>query len=248
MEASGRCGRYIRVNQHQRFVGHNGQIGAPPSGPSLITMIIAFDGNVFSGKTCFIESLRALHAVTVISEHSHFLDDARLIEDDWSTHMEYIEAETRRVNCLPDTVAGRPILLDRSLVSMAAHVSALFTTRSIDLRGRCLDELLARIQSKRVILPDKFCFVVCDYAILQDRALKDTAKRTDRFYYDNGYLEAIDAFNHAWQRHFSGIVIDTSTDDSVRLAQQELTRQLAACVSSGDVVRDISRWLTDMLT
>jgi deoxyadenosine/deoxycytidine kinase len=232
------------VGIQQRFR----RIDKRSGGTIFIKMIIAFDGNVFSGKTSLIEKLHGLGKSGVIPEHSYFLENVSSEEDAWSVQKKYINTEGKRHEYLSHLSAGSLILLDRSFVSMAAHVSALWTMRGIDIRSHFLHEIVSRIHSNNVIVPDKFCFVMCDYKIIRRRALKDTSKNTDRFYYAQNYLEAIDAFNRRWQEHFQGIVIDTSTDDSVQSGKQAAIQQLADPASLGYNVNDICRCLDEMLT
>ena len=80
-------------------------------------------------------------------------------------------------------------------------------------------ELVGDIQAGRVIIPNKFLFVRCDYEIIKARALKDIIKNTDPLYYDQEYLEVVSNFNRQWQGRFPGVVIDTDADQSVQLGQ-----------------------------
>jgi hypothetical protein len=69
----------------------------------------------------------------------------------------------------------------------------------------------------------------------------------DITHYEQNYLEVIDAFNRRWQGYFPGVVIDTSTDESVQSGQQSAIKQLAEPASLGHNVNDICRRLGETL-
>ena len=191
-------------------------------------MIIAFDGNVFSGKTSFIAGFCGSAKCVVVPEHSHFVADFRSHEDAWSVQQKYLDAEVKRHVYLLGMPSERLILVDRSFVSMAAHVWALYTTQGVDMRARFLGRVTRGIRSNWITLPNQFCHVVCDYPLIRARAAIDVVKRTDRFYMDENYLKAVDAFNRKWQIHFPGCLIDTSTEESAKASQQALVQHLRA--------------------
>ena len=210
-------------------------------------MIIAFDGNVFTGKTSLIEKLHRVEQSSVIPEHGHFLRDIVIGEDAWDIQKKYLGAERLRREYLSGLSSEKLVLLDRSFVSMAAHVAALKTSKGIDIRTRFLRELVGDIQAGRVIIPNKFLFVRCDYEIIKARALKDAVKNTNPLYYGQEYLEAVDNFNRQWQEHFPGVAIDTDTDQSVQLGQLALIKDWDVFNSSGYAVDDICRHLGKLL-
>ena len=210
-------------------------------------MIITLDGNVFTGKTSLIEKFRQMEQCSVIPEHGHFLADIISGEDAWDMQRKYLGAERRRHEYLSTLSFETLIILDRSFVSMAAHVVALNALRSIDIRSRFLSELIHDIQSGEVIIPDKFLFVRCGYGTIKARALKDIVKNTDPLYYDQEYLEVVDNFNRQWQGRFPGVVIDTDVDQSVQLGQLALIKEWGVSRSSGYAVDDICRHLAKLL-
>jgi hypothetical protein len=130
---------------------------------------------------------------------------------------------------------------------MAAHVAALKASKGIDIRARFLRAIVGDIQAGRVIIPNKFLFIRCDYEIIKTRALKDAIKNTDPLYYGQEYLEVVDNFNRQWQEHFPALAIDTDADQSVQLGQLALIKGWDISSSSGYAVNDICRYLGKLL-
>jgi len=211
-------------------------------------MIIAFDGNVFTGKTSLIEKLHQVEKSSVIPEHSHFLVDIATGKDAWDIQKKYLDVERHRCEYLSNISSEKLILLDRSFVSMAAHVAALNVSRGIDIRSRFLRELVRDIRSGEVIIPGIFLFIRCDYGIIKARALKDFVKNTDPFYYEQKYLEVVDNFNGRWQERFPGLIIDTDASQSVQLGQLALIKEWAVSGASGYAMNDVCRHLGELLT
>jgi thymidylate kinase len=211
-------------------------------------MIIAFDGNVFTGKTSLIEKLHIPGESEVVREHNYFLDVTRTPKDAWSAQKGYLDAEVRRRGYLARLSREKPVLLDRSFVSMAAHVSGLKAARGIDIRGHFLGEIVSLIRSDKIIIPDIFIFVRCDYETIKERARKDLLKHTDELYFEQEYLEAVEHFNNLWQEYFPGRVIDTNAGLSLHLEQLILTKGAGTSHPSSYAVDDICRRLEEMLT
>ncbi len=185
-------------------------------------MIIAFDGNIFVGKTSLIEEFLLLCVATKIEEHSLFLKSdipshsvtsrATAI----SLQLKYLEAERDRCAILD---IDRTNFLDRSFISMAAHVFALYRVHGIDIRKWFLQEMQERINLKRVIIPDVFCYIKCSHGLIRKRISKNRSRNPDSLYYVEDYLCAVDDFNSKWSTKINGIVVDTETIAPIRLVE-----------------------------
>lgn len=212
-------------------------------------MIIAFDGNVFSGKTSLIRTLAPLCDSNIIDEHSFFLKTEIPIhavtneETAISLQLKYIDAENRRQSKLN---AKKLNLLDRSFVSMAAHVFTLNSVQKIDMRDWFLMEIEKRMKLGEAIIPDIFCFIKCSHKTIQKRALVNQSRSTDKIYYKDDYLSAIERFNQMWIDKVKGITIDTNTVIPIRLAKNLIQQIQAPCQGEFDVHR-ICGYLQDLL-
>lgn len=181
----------------------------------ITNMIISFDGNVYAGKTTVINQISGDLGATSINEHGNFLEPCDF-QNPWDLQLRYIEAEARRAKL---KVADDIHLLDRSFVSMAAHVYAMYKIEKVDMRTRFLEEMSSRMMINQVLMPDFFCFVRCANDVIRARISADGVRGTDPLYYAEPYLEAIDAFNEAWIKKVDGIVIDTNTGVPIGLTQ-----------------------------
>ncbi len=196
-------------------------------------MILSFDGNVGVGKTTLIQALTIKSDFIAMDEHSAFLipsplhhemstrENARLLQS------AYLEAEAERAGLME---SEHDVLVDRSFVSMAAHVYSLYILSKIDIREWFLAEMLKRMQDAKVIIPDVYCFVTCDHDIIKARCRRDTCKGTDPLYYNDNYLKIIEKFNKEWSTKINGITLDTGSSEPIKLAealiqQETLLRQ-----------------------
>lgn len=213
-------------------------------------MIIAFDGNVFVGKTSLIEALSSLCSAIVVNEHGQFLDT------NISTHVvtekemaiflqsKYFDAEEKRCVCIEKKQIN---FLDRSFVSMAAHVFALNLVSGIDIREWFLQEIQKRIKLGKVIIPDLFCFVRCDHKIINKRIAEDNSRGTDSVYFSEKYFGAIESLNKAWSDKVGGLMVDTSAVLPIRLAET-LIPQISTASQGVFSTQNINDFLREVLT
>jgi len=212
-------------------------------------MIIAFDGNVFTGKTSLIEALSLLCVATKIDEPGYFLKSNISSHSVTSKEMavslqfKYLEAEKDR--CVMLDMDGTNFL-DRSFVSMAAHVFALYRIHGIDIRAWFLQEIQERIKSKNVVIPDAFCFIKCSHNLIRKRISENSSRNTDPLYYAENYLCAIDDFNNEWSTKAGGTIIDTGTLIPIRLAEI-LKKQVSVSNRGGLNTQHICDHLRDIL-
>jgi deoxyadenosine/deoxycytidine kinase len=186
-------------------------------------MIVAFDGNVFSGKTSIIKELSSLCNSVYIDEQGAFMKTrvsnhgVSSRDQAISLQLKYLIAEEERCAYIQDDKVN---LLDRSFVSMAAHVFALHNIHSIDIREWFLQEIQRRMESGLVIIPDVFCFVRCGHDVISRRIAENKSKDTDCVYYSDKYLCAIDGFNNKWIAKSGGTAVDTDSVFPIGLAQK----------------------------
>lgn len=186
-------------------------------------MIITFDGNVFVGKTSLIKELASLYDFNIIPEQGFFIKGEILTHavtaEDQAIFLQskYLEAENKRCLYLNTTKTS---LLDRSFVSMAAHIFALYLVNGIDIRDWFLNEIRRQTESGKVIIPDIFCFIKCNHEIIRERADKNKNRNTDQVYLTEKYLDAIEIFNQAWIQKVNGITLDTEGILPVLLAEK----------------------------
>lgn len=212
-------------------------------------MIIAFDGNVFVGKTSLVRALALILPAIMIDEHSEFLSAHTLshivtAEDvAVSLQSKYLIAEEKRCAYLKE---GKINLLDRSFVSMSAHVFALNRISGIDIREEFLRGLQKKMESGKVVIPDVFYFVKCDHETIRGRISENSSKNTDPIYYTGEYLDAIEYFNKAWSGKIGGITIDTEAALPIRLAET-LVSQISVAGQGSFSIQNICSFLREIL-
>lgn len=188
----------------------------------LDNMIIAFDGNVYTGKSSLVRSAALECGASVVGEHSQFLgavvenNHVQSVASAVSLQLSYFEAEASRIGILRTHGIS---LIDRSFVSFAAHIFALYECHEIDVREWFLSELAKRIEAKQVIIPDVYCFVHCGIDTISKRLAGDRSRGTDTVYLQKDYLSAVNRFNQLWCKEANGIDIDTDRENAVELAK-----------------------------
>jgi len=175
-------------------------------------MIISFDGNVFTGKTSVIKKLSERCDFNYIPEHSDFLDKIiyEKISDNHSINeqLRYIKIDSLRQGLIAKSVN----LLDRSFLSMSAHVYALLETGKMDIRKWYIDKLQEYLDSGKIIIPDKYVYATCDYGVIKRRFDNDTAKGTNDIYVEKEYFNSIDKFNKIVLKKLPSFNVDTEVD------------------------------------
>jgi hypothetical protein len=172
-------------------------------------MIISFDGNVFTGKTFIIKKLNEVRGYNYIPEHSDFLPKIVpkkiFTEKAKNEQLRYLKTDLLR----QVFITKNQNLLDRSFLSMSAHVYALFKTGRSDIRVWYIDKLKEYFKKGKIIIPDKYIYVTCSYEIAKKRFRMDTVKGTDDMYMKKEYFNIIEKFDRAVLRNFSNLVVDT---------------------------------------
>jgi deoxyadenosine/deoxycytidine kinase len=212
-------------------------------------MIAAFDGNVFTGKTSLIGAVHSLLDSNIIGEQGSFLTpnvnflEPNTMENACYLQRAYLRAEERRA---PLAIKGVLNLLDRSFVSMAAHVSALKAARSIDIQDWFFDELVKLMSADKIIVPDVFCFVRCDFDLANSRARNDRSRNTGRLYLEKTYFHAVEDFNSAWSKKFPSVMVDTSKVLPIRLAEGILDEMPRAVAKDDASTKQICEFLLEI--
>lgn len=191
----------------------------------IIIMLIAVDGNVFSGKTILLKNLSKRIGGNIICEYSEYLKridktPAPGRHDSIDTHQSYIDLDRERKIDLKKGIN----LLDRSFVSLSAHVYALFKKTKVDLRDKHLNLLNLAVNANNVLIPDIYIFLKCDRGTCLERYFDDKSsdhqKHTDSIFIDEEYFSFINKFNVTWQDLIAekGVTIDNN-DNAAQLAE-----------------------------
>ncbi|MFA6594416.1 MAG: hypothetical protein WCT16_04150 [Candidatus Buchananbacteria bacterium] len=166
-------------------------------------MNIAFDGNVFTGKTTLIKKITQTGRYAVVPEYPCYISKVKNIPAcpvEFREHYSYLLADSLRQKDLSSEIN----LLDRSFVSLAAHIYALYKIGRVDWRKNHLAAFSELLEQKSIIIPDFFVFVFADYKTAKERFSADQClsenKGTSPLFIEPDYFSAVDEFNRLWQR------------------------------------------------
>lgn len=156
--------------------------------------IISFDGNVYTGKTTLIYKIKGKLNANVVKEHSAFIDEKEYAHKGaWQLQKAYLKAEEKRLICLSDSEIN---LLDRSIVSQAAHVYACYHLNIIDLRREFISYISKN--TEKIIIPNLYIHIKCPYGAAKKRFLirenSNEKKDTASLLIDKTYFYLIDKF------------------------------------------------------
>jgi len=164
-------------------------------------MIIAFDGNVFAGKTTIINEFHKTSGWNYIDEYSDFITDNQISDPGnyFQEHVRYLEVDRERIKKLVSGVN----LLDRSFVSLCAHVYAAYKCGWFDIRDEHINTLFGLIKNNNIIIPNFFIFIDCIYSVAKKRYEKEpidsNQKQTPEKFLDSNYYKFVREFNLLWQ-------------------------------------------------
>lgn len=178
-------------------------------------MIISFDGNVFVGKTTIISNLSLRFGFNKMPEYGDVLSDIFLDCDYKDVHKNnqerYLMVDKKRMNLIKEGVN----LLDRSFVSMSAHIYALNKMKIMDIRDFYIARLAAHLGRKEIILPNKYIIVSCPYEVAYDRFVDGySIKGTGQEYIKRDYFEYVNEFNFRWLESIPGLMVDSREEVS----------------------------------
>ncbi len=179
-------------------------------------MIISFDGNVYAGKTTLVEALAEHFGCTAIREHSLYLPYIPLLshfgDADLDIQLRYLMVDHLRKSDLGCGVN----FLDRSFVSICAHVYAMYRIGQPDIRRRFFEIFSTEIGNQ--LIPERYCFVSCDYPVSLGRCDETNNDHgTDFLYLTEDYSRAVAVFNGRWIEYFGGMIIDVSNQSCALL-------------------------------
>jgi len=179
-------------------------------------MIIAFDGNVYTGKTTLINMFSTKYCkIREYCDYINMVDEEKKFENEYmNTQFRYLKIDALRAKGIePSKIA----LLDRSFVSLCAHVWVLYKLEKIDIRKEFLSLLKDYIKKNAIIIPDVFIHVKCDYVTAKKRFVQNEttehAKGTDYLLMDQEYFFFINKFNEKLQIALGqNLIIDTNEE------------------------------------
>lgn len=183
-------------------------------------MILALDGNVYTGKTTLARTIASRMRYTLIPEYCEYVTPSRYGDASKALQRAYLDAERERKKSLPSASA----VLDRSIVSQAAHVWARYMLEEEDTRQFFLDELKLMFQKGEIIVPDIHVHLRLSYDTLTSRfeTMNEVSEKgTPRQLVRRGYLTHVDAFNEALVHMLKGISVDTGEDMATILSTVE---------------------------
>lgn len=175
-------------------------------------MIISLDGNVFVGKTTLCNILSKKNSCNIISEYSDFLrkTDKSLQKFNFLEHEKYLEIDIIRKKYLKNGIN----FLDRSFVSLSAHIYAVYKIGIADFREKHINLLNKLLNNGEIIIPNYYIFVTCNYNCVKKRFILENEiynkKKTPEFFINKDYFLAINEFNNLWQGNIkNGLIINT---------------------------------------
>lgn len=178
--------------------------------------IISFDGNVYTGKTSIINSLSEIIDINVICEYSNYFNeiDFRGLSPS-EIQSKYLNVEYIRSSKINNNKIN---ILDRSIISQAAHIWISYKINEYDLRS----EFISTIKnSKKIIIPDLSIFIRCEFDKSKKRFLNGESsknkKDTNNNLINQEYYELFNQF----MIQFANITIDT-TNSSLKESAKEV--------------------------
>ncbi|MBU4369129.1 deoxynucleoside kinase [Patescibacteria group bacterium] len=176
-------------------------------------MIIAFDGNVYTGKTTLIDNLIRYYSYNKISEYSNFFSEDKINkhkEEHLIIQNKYLEIDVLRKKFINHNKIN---LLDRSFISLTAHIWTLYKIKIVDIRKEYLKKLFFLMDNNNIILPNLFVYVTCNYKSAKVRYKQNerisNAKKTLRYFIDFNYFHLIRLFNKRCSLFIPSLEINT---------------------------------------
>jgi deoxyadenosine/deoxycytidine kinase len=177
-------------------------------------MIIALDGNVFVGKTTLCNIFSKKNNYNVVLEYSDFINKTKnksFKQVSFLEHSKYLKLDNIRKKYLKNNIN----FVDRSFVSLSAHIYALYKNGIADFRREHINMFHQLLKNNYIIIPNCYVFVTCNYNCAKKRFLLekriDGKKGTPTFFINKGYFLAINEFNSLWQKNIkSGLIINTN--------------------------------------
>jgi len=176
-------------------------------------MIISLDGNVFTGKTTLCNILSKGNSCNVILEYSDFIRETDKLSQKFSflEHKKYLKLDIIRKKYLKNGIN----FLDRSFVSLSAHIYAVYKIGITDFREKHINLLNTFLYNGKIIIPNYYISVTCNYNCVKKRFFLEkescNKKGTPEFFINKNYFLAINEFNILWQKNIkNGLIINTN--------------------------------------
>lgn len=139
-------------------------------------MIIALDGNVFVGKTTLCNIFSKKNNYNVVLEYSDFINKTKnksFKQVSFLEHSKYLKLDNIRKKYLKNNIN----FVDRSFVSLSAHIYALYKNGIADFRREHINMFHQLLKNNYIIIPNCYVFVTCNYNCAKKRFLLE--KRID---------------------------------------------------------------------
>lgn len=159
--------------------------------------IVTIDGNVYTGKTTLCQYLKS-RGFVMVAEYEPV--EGRM-QSRMHIQKSYVDQEQQRVRqMMRELLNGQQIfVLDRSFLSLAAHVRSLFLLEGIDIRESFTNYLELKLKAGQVVVPRLFIHLQNRWDILYKRYLcgeaSVQAKGTPADLIRAEYYRCIDAFH-----------------------------------------------------
>ncbi|PIS07519.1 hypothetical protein COT78_03220 [Candidatus Berkelbacteria bacterium CG10_big_fil_rev_8_21_14_0_10_43_13] len=165
---------------------------------------IAFDGNVFVGKTTFLKKLAKEKSFNYIPEHSDFLKVSNSAIEHRKTlpaaHLDFVRSDFLRIEYLKDGVN----LLDRSFVSFSAFTYAFERMGQLDMRENFLGLLQDMLQKQRIVIPTHYIHLKSNYEIARQRFVQNKKQQTPDFLIEKFFFDYFDLYCKRWIQKAGG--------------------------------------------
>ena len=189
-------------------------------------MIIAFDGNVYTGKTTLIATLAKKMDANIVKEYSAYFDETTEERENGDNHLKiqhkYFTLDQKRKFSLSSKKIN---LLDRSFISLFAHVWALYNC-GIDIRKEVLGWFSFLLNKNEIIIPAVYIYVHCPFDLVKRRFLYNEKygipKNTADYLIEQKYFNSVRTFNKRVSKFLPSLCINTTFPLSKNIT--EITR------------------------
>ena len=208
-------------------------------------MIIAFDGNVYTGKTTLIKELNEKMNCCVVPEYCEFINSDQLSDSESavSRQRKYLLIEQKRSRLVNK---DKTMLVDRSFISLAAHVWTLYKLGIADIRADFAHDLAKQAEKGTIIIPDALIHLCAPHSELKKRfeigEKGPAAKNTHPSLMNCAYLQRIEEFNtHITTCFKPSITINTGGNkaDVIKAVEQFIASGEKSCDKQYELIKSV---------